>query len=431
MPPKLPPRYRTQVRLGRDQDVEEWLATDTALDRPVLVRALAQGSDDLRVTRFVAASRAAASVSHPHLSAVYEVGSEDGTAFAILEWNGGVSVADRLRASDPLPPVEFLPNAAGLAGGLAALHDIGSVHGGIDPSAIELSTIHPAKLGAYGRVTRNGIGTARDDVSALGRALRVAVTGSEEPDVRPSQVVEGLPARVDAVLSAAEAGELDAAGLAAALRSVPAEPRHRGSRGWSWGWTVPATMLIVAMALLGLIGLTIEVDPDSPFLFPASPSPDPTAAAPDATTVPPGGDRATLEAAGKVFDPFGEGTENDDLVAGMLDADPDTAWSTERYFTPLSSLKPGVGVKFDVDGAPVAVSVRGSVGTRFEVLWSDTDAGDLDVYEPIAAATIVAAGVDLQLPPRPDGTWLLWLVELPEQSEGVYFAELHTVAFSG
>jgi hypothetical protein len=43
----------------------------------------------------------------------------------------------------------------------------------------------------------------------------------------------------------------------------------------------------------------------------------------------------------------------------------------------------------------------------------------------------VAAGVDLQLPPRPDGTWLLWLVELPEQSEGVYFAELHTVAFSG
>ena len=38
--PKLPDRYQTQVRLGRDGDIEEWLATDTALDRPVLIRAL-------------------------------------------------------------------------------------------------------------------------------------------------------------------------------------------------------------------------------------------------------------------------------------------------------------------------------------------------------------------------------------------------------
>ena len=46
---------------------------------------------------------------------------------------------------------EFLPNAAGLAGALAALHQVGGVHGGLDLSAIYYSVAHPAKLGAFGR----------------------------------------------------------------------------------------------------------------------------------------------------------------------------------------------------------------------------------------------------------------------------------------
>ena len=40
MPPRLPDRYSLEVRIGRDGDVEEWLATDTELDRPCLVRVL-------------------------------------------------------------------------------------------------------------------------------------------------------------------------------------------------------------------------------------------------------------------------------------------------------------------------------------------------------------------------------------------------------
>ena len=138
MPPRLPERYQTQVRLGRDGDVDEWLATDTSLDRPVLVRVLDPNASPQRRAEFVRSVRAAASVSHIHLAQVYEV-NPDHTAFAILEWNGGVSIEDRVRAGDTIPVHEFLPNAAGLAEGLATMHDAGLKHGAIDSGAIQFS----------------------------------------------------------------------------------------------------------------------------------------------------------------------------------------------------------------------------------------------------------------------------------------------------
>ena len=71
MPPPLPPRYRLEVRLGRDHDIEEWLATDLNLDRPVLIRILGPDAPDRRRQEFMSTVRAAAAVIHPHLEPVY------------------------------------------------------------------------------------------------------------------------------------------------------------------------------------------------------------------------------------------------------------------------------------------------------------------------------------------------------------------------
>ena len=117
MAPNLPDRYEPQVRLGRDGDVEEWLATDTALDRPVLIRVLGAEADERRQTDFLALCRGAASVVHNHLAEVYDVGNRGAAPHAVLEWTGGVSIADRLRAGEGIPAGEFLANAAGLAEG--------------------------------------------------------------------------------------------------------------------------------------------------------------------------------------------------------------------------------------------------------------------------------------------------------------------------
>ena len=175
MPPPVSDRYRLEMRLGRDNDIEEWLATDTSLERPVLIRSLGPESSQERRERFIASVSGAAKTGHPHLSRVFAVEDATGGAYAVCEWTGGASAADRLEADQTVGLEEFLPNASGLAGALAALHESGAVHGQIDLSAISWSVAHPAKLGAFGRETR----TDQDgDVRALAAALETALTGS-------------------------------------------------------------------------------------------------------------------------------------------------------------------------------------------------------------------------------------------------------------
>jgi serine/threonine protein kinase len=429
--PRLPDRYQTQVRLGRDNDVEEWLAIDTTLDRPVLVRILSGEVDANRRATFIERNRLAASVAHQHLVDVYAVG-DDESAFTILEWNGGVSIRDRLAAQETLPVDEFLPNAAGLADGLAALHGAGIIHGAIDPGAIQFSAAHPAKLGSFGRPGRWT--TPAADTAALAAALRSSLTGSEAPGIKASQVAEGLPRAVDTALEAAEQGRLDSAGLAAALRAIPSAPLQADPRTWSWGWLVPAGVLVAAALAVATAGLALDTDPDSPFLFPATPSPtsttEPPILASTTSTVPPlTDDQVVLTVTASIFDPFGDGAEHDRELPLLTDGDDATAWSTERYFAPLQLLKPGVGIVFTVDQPPATVDVVGTPGTSYAVAWADSAAAGLEEYEDVVAGELREGTTRMQLAERDGGVWLLWLTDLPEQEDGVYFSNISEVVF--
>lgn len=434
MAPQLPDRYQTQVRLGRDGDIDEWLATDTALDRPVLVRVLDPDATPQRVAEFVTATRKAATVEHVHLAGIYEVAeSSSGGAYAAIEWNGGVSIADRLAAGETLPVSEFLPNAAGLAEGLAALHHADIVHGSIDPGAIVFSAAHPAKLSSFGRkrATRH----AQQDTAALAHALRIAVTGSASPAIRPSHLVEGLPSSVDDAIRLAEKGEHDAASLGTALRAIPSTLPPSRKEGWSWRWLIPAGMLLVSALVVSGVGLAIDVDPDSPFLFPATPPVDrsistTTVTAPVTTTISeppllPG----VLAAQPDVYDPEGDQSEHERLLPNLIDGDLDTAWRTERYFDPLPDIKAGVGVTFRVSGAPGNVELRATPETGFSVLWAETIPASIGGWESIASGTVFDAPSVLQLPNRDGGVWLIWLTDLPEQTLDEYFSEVSEVTF--
>lgn len=426
MAPKLPERYEIHVRLGRDGDVEDWLATDSALDRPVLVRVLAPGATQDRKHSFVESVRAAARAHHTHLSEVYEVGEEP-SPYCVLEWHGGVSVADRLGAGELLPVDEFLPNAAGLSEAVAALHAAGTAHGAIDTAAIGFAPGNNAKLTGFGR-PRRGI----NDTTALAIALRTALTGSSEPQVRPSQVAEGLPPQVDDILDRAEQGELDASGLLGALRAVPAPRPVARTEGWSWGWLVPTGALVVIALIVSAAGAAVDVDPDSPFLYPAvppaptSPPPATTTTTPPATVAPPSG---RLVAVAAVHDPFGENTEHDADLPNVLDSDPNTTWRTERYFSPLRSLKPGVGATFVVDADPAFIEIRASSGTRFEVHWAPALPAEFSGWTATGSGTVLDGQSLMQLPERPGGVWLLWFTDLPEQAAGEYYTEVSLVAF--
>jgi hypothetical protein len=429
MPAAVPDRYRLEMRLGRDGDLEEWLATDTSLERPVLVRSLGPESSAERRQQFVASVSDAAKTTHPHLARVFAVDVVAGGAYSVSEWTGGATAQDRVDAAQTFEFEEFLPNAAGLAGALTALHQVGGVHGGLDLSAIYYSVAHPAKLGAFGRPPKTD---ANGDVRSLSAALETALTGAPPGGPPPSERIDGIPRTLDVVLRSGQSGRLTSADLAKALLSAPTPRMPRPEpRSTSRRLLLAAGILVLLAVALVAIGLLFTGG--SP-VVPVSP----TATAPDistttvlpTTTLPPVEPVTILGAAS--FDPFGEGGESDTLIPNLFDGDGSTAWRTERYQDPLPLLKPGVGVQFEIEGEPRRLELLAlSAGTVFELYWSEGAPVAIGDWERIAEAHAPPGTTTLDLPGRPGGHWLIWMVDLPEQADGTFSSSIAEVRFIG
>jgi serine/threonine protein kinase len=426
MPPRLPERYRLNIRLGSDGDVEEWLAQDESLDRPVLIRYLAPESSPERHDSFLDGVRSAAGLTDVHLQKVFAAAETTASAYSVSEWDGGVTIADRLRVGEGLPVAEFLPNAAGLCRALGHLHDTGGVHGAIDATAVHFSAAHPIKLGAFGRSARWS--DPRQDTMALAEVLRAAITGSSDASVAPSQVVVGLPRSVDAALADGAEGRIDATELGSRLAAIAyAEPAER-AESRPWRALALFAAIVGAISLIAAIGLAADFDPDSPFLYPISAEPTtPTTTTPVA--VPDVVDRDQLSATVLVYDPLGDGTENDDAAMNVLDPSPATAWVTETYSRPLDEIKEGVGLVFEVAGSPRAMIVSGTPGTVYIVGWDRRVPDAIADWEHVARGTLQASGNRIQLPVRTGGVWRLWLTGLGEREDGTYQSRLASVEF--
>ena len=437
MPPPLPDRYELEVRLGRDGDIEQWLGSDVALDRPVLIQILGPDTTKERRHSYLAAVGSASGLSHVHLAQTFEADLVSDGAYSVTEWLGGITLADRLAAGETLPVEDFLANGAGLADALATLHDEGILHGSIDPSAILYSYAHPAKLSSFGR--SHDSGSAASDVRDLATTLEVALSGSPVTTVPPSQIVDGISRDVDVALKDAKEGRVDAAGLARALGSVPEIASPTPRRAWSWSWTIPAGLLLVLAAALILLGASLEAGPLSPVLFPARPATTPVTTATTPTTVvlaPEEEPEIGIEpvAVTKVapYDPFGDDVEQPSRDRGpdnLVDTDASTEWRTERYLDPLSLQKPGVGVTFAVAGSPSSFEAVGvSPGAQYALYWASAVPEQFEEWGRIAAGTSDGGTLSIQLPNRSNGVWLFWFTELPEQPDG-YYAGVAEVRF--
>ncbi len=420
MPTRIPDRYQLEMRLGRDGDIEEWLASDRSLDRPVLIRSLGPEAEATRRRQFVESVSAAAKAHHPHLAKIYVVEDIEEGAYSVVEWTGGATVADRLGAAFGIELEEFLPNAAGLAAGLAALHEAGAVHGSIDLSAISYAGARAAKLGGFGRPFA---GDQDDDVRALSAALETALTGEPPGGPPPSETIDGISPAIDSILRSGQMGQFTALELEKALKAAPTPRRPKGeplsaSRRLLFG---ALGLVILAVALIGLGAL---------FGTPSNPiTPTPTSGptAPTTTVIA----TTTSVFAGleitsiATHDPFGGGGENDDSIGFLTDGSLSTSWRTERYRDPLQLIKDGVGVVATVSGQPSQLQLTGfSQGTVFEVRWIEEFAEDPSIWERIAAGVAPAGTTAVELPARSDGFWMVWLTELPLQPDGTYYAEL-------
>jgi serine/threonine-protein kinase len=123
-------------------------AHDERLDRPVAIKRIRQGADELERSRLWREARAAASVSHPNVCQLYEIEEDGAELFLTMELLDGEPLSARLERG-PLPPPEAAQIALSVLSALAALHDAGIVHRDLKPSNVFLSK-HGVKLLDFG-----------------------------------------------------------------------------------------------------------------------------------------------------------------------------------------------------------------------------------------------------------------------------------------
>jgi hypothetical protein len=117
------------------------------------------------------------------------------------------------------------------------------------------------------------------------------------------------------------------------------------------------------------------------------------------------------------FDPGGDGAENDQLAANVLDGDPSTSWRTEGYNDrDITRLKPGVGLVLILD-SPAALGglevVSPTNDWRVLIYVADSAAESLAGWgEPVVTTGGLPAGTNtIDLGDARGGAVLVWIVD--------------------
>jgi non-specific serine/threonine protein kinase len=170
-----------------------YAARDERLERHVAVKTMsAVANDETARKRFWREARAAASVNHPNVCQIYEIGEDRGALFIAMELLEGEVLSDRLRKG-PLTASQALPIGLGMLDALSALHARGVIHRDLKPSNVFL-TVHGVKLLDFG-LARPDLDESLTDVSNL---TRTGVVMGTPRYMAPEQVTgEGVDARSD------------------------------------------------------------------------------------------------------------------------------------------------------------------------------------------------------------------------------------------
>ena len=143
--------YEVQGLLGSGGMGEVYRARDSKLKRDVAIKVLpdAFSRDPERVARFQREAEVLASLNHPHIAAIYDLGHFGELQFLVLELVEGETLADRLTRG-PIPVQEALRIARQIAEALEAAHEKGIIHRDLKPANIKITTDDHVKVLDFG-----------------------------------------------------------------------------------------------------------------------------------------------------------------------------------------------------------------------------------------------------------------------------------------
>jgi serine/threonine protein kinase/tetratricopeptide (TPR) repeat protein len=174
---------------------EVYRARDKTLDRDVAVKVLPQSvaSEPDTLARFEREAKSVAALSHPNILSIFDFGTQDGIAYAVMELLEGETLRGKLNAG-PILQKEAVDYALQVAKGLSAAHERGVVHRDLKPENLFVTK--------YGHLKILDFGLAKkiDPVAPGEETSAPTVTGHTQPGtvmgtvgyMSPEQV-RGLP----------------------------------------------------------------------------------------------------------------------------------------------------------------------------------------------------------------------------------------------
>jgi serine/threonine protein kinase/Tfp pilus assembly protein PilF len=190
--------YEISRRLGAGGSGVVYLATDTLLQRPVVLKILRTGllsAEQLRTT-VLREARLASAIEHPNVCAIYEVGESGDEGYIVMQYVPGQSL-DRLIARGPASLQLVLSVGIQIADGLQAAHTLGIFHRDLKPQNVMLTDGGLVKILDFGLARRLRPEDASFDPSkpGLARDASVAATytarGGTIRYMAPEQFVTG------------------------------------------------------------------------------------------------------------------------------------------------------------------------------------------------------------------------------------------------
>src|SRR5271166_6520568 len=190
--------YELVRRLGTGGSGIVYLATDTLLMRPVVLKVLKRGAltvEQMRST-VLREARMASAIEHPNVCAIYEVGEEGEEAFIVMQYVPGQSL-DKLVAKGPASLQLLLSVGIQIADGLSAAHSLGIFHRDLKPANVMLTDGGLVKILDFGLARRLNPEEAQFDPAKSSRrppgpvAATYTARGGTIAYMAPEQFVTG------------------------------------------------------------------------------------------------------------------------------------------------------------------------------------------------------------------------------------------------